>query len=127
MGPLHAGRSPADHQHRILGVLIDHEECVEVRDLLVGADGGVFVFGEPFGSLDAGAPADFILLDNFQKTPLTTDTWLGHLLFDFHPWDIHAVYAGGRRVYLNGDSPPIDAERLQKTAARLWKNMGLIS
>ena len=35
------------------------------------------IFGEPFGSLDAGAPADFILLDNFQKTPLTTDTWLG--------------------------------------------------
>ena len=68
------------------------------------------IFGEPFGSLDAGAPADFIILENFQKTPLTTDTWLGHLLFDFHPWDIHAVYVGGRRVYLNGDSPPVDGQ-----------------
>jgi cytosine/adenosine deaminase-related metal-dependent hydrolase len=83
------------------------------------------IFGEPFGSLDAGAPADFILLDNFQKTPLTTGTWLSHLLFDFHPWDIHAVYAGGRRVYLNGDAPPVDSGLLQETAARIWKAMGL--
>lgn len=82
------------------------------------------IFGEPFGSLDAGAPADFIILENFQKTPLTTDTWLSHLLFDFHPWDIHAVYVGGKRVYLNGDAPPVDALRLQETAARMWKTMG---
>lgn len=82
------------------------------------------IFGEAFGSLDTGAPADFIILENFQKTPLTTDTWLSHLLFDFHPWDIHAVYVGGRRVYLNRDAPPVDAALLQKTAARMWKSMG---
>jgi len=82
------------------------------------------VFGEPFGSLDKGAPADFIILENFQKTPLTTDTWLGHLLFDFHPWDIHAVYVGGRRVYRHGDAAPVDALKLQETAARMWKTMG---
>jgi len=84
-------------------------------------------FGEPFGSLDAGAPADLILLENFQKTPLTTDTWLGHLLFDFHPWDINAVYVGGRPVYRNGDNPPVDAGKLQETAARMWKTMGWTS
>ncbi len=82
------------------------------------------VFGEPFGSLDRGAPADFIILENFQKTPLTTDTWLGHLLFDFHPWDIHAVYVGGRRVYRHGDTVPVDALELQEAAARMWKAMG---
>ena len=82
------------------------------------------IFGEPFGSLDPGAPADFIILDNFQKTPLTSDTWLGHLLFDFHPWDIESVYVGGRSVYKRGDNPPVEAEILQQTAARMWKHMG---
>lgn len=81
-------------------------------------------FGEPFGSLDAGAPADFIILDNFQKTPLTTDTWLSHLLYDFHPWDISAVYVGGRRVYLNGDAAPVDPKLLQETAGKMWRSMG---
>ncbi|MDX2474686.1 MAG: hypothetical protein QNL91_13370, partial [Candidatus Krumholzibacteria bacterium] len=83
------------------------------------------IFAEPFGSLDGGAPADFLLLDKFQKTPLTSDNWLSHLLFDFHPWDIQAVYVGGRRVYLSGDSPPVDAANLQEAAARVWKTMGL--
>ncbi len=82
------------------------------------------IFGEPFGALDAGAPADFIILDNFQKTPLTTDTWLSHLLFDFHPWDIDAVYVGGRRVYAAGDHPPVPAATLQKVATRMWTSMG---
>jgi len=81
-------------------------------------------FGEPFGSLREGAPADFIVLDNFQKTPLTTDTWLNHLLFDFHPWDIDAVYVGGRRVYKAGDGPPVPPRELQKTATRIWRAMG---
>ena len=82
------------------------------------------IFGEPFGSLDAGAPADFIVLDNFQKTPLTSDTWLSHLLFDFHPWDISSVYVGGAPVYRSGDQAPVASARLQETAARMWKHMG---
>ncbi len=83
-------------------------------------------FGEPFGSLHPGAPADFIILDNFQKTPLTTSTWLSHLLYDFHPWDIGSVWVGGRRVYNNGDGPPVEPKLLQETAMRLWRTMGWI-
>ncbi len=82
-------------------------------------------FGEPFGSLDVGAPADFIILDTFRKTPLTTDNWLSHLLFSFHPWDIAAVYVGGTQVFQRGDTPPADARYLQDTATRIWKHMGL--
>ncbi|MBE0565821.1 MAG: amidohydrolase family protein [Krumholzibacteria bacterium] len=83
------------------------------------------VFGEPFGSLDAGAPADLIVLHNFQKTPLSEDTWLSHLLTDFHPWDIQEVWVGGRRVYRSGDEPPIDPAAVQASAARVWRSMGL--
>jgi len=83
-------------------------------------------FGEPFGSLRPGAPADFIILDNFQKTPLTSGTWLSHLLYDFHPWDIGSVWVGGRRVYNNGDGPPVAPKQLQETAMRLWRTMGWV-
>lgn len=83
-------------------------------------------FGEPFGSLRPTAPADFIVLDNFQKTPLTTETWLSHLLYDFHPWDIGSVWVGGRQVYCNGDGPPVAPSLLQATAMRLWKAMGWV-
>jgi len=83
-------------------------------------------FGEPFGSLRPTAPADFIVLDNFQKTPLTTETWLSHLLYDFHPWDIGSVWVGGRQVYCNGDGPPVAPSLLQDTAMRLWKAMGWV-
>lgn len=83
-------------------------------------------FGEAFGSLRRGAPADFIVLDNFQKTPLTTGTWLNHLLYDFHPWDIGSVWVGGRCAYTNGDGPPVSPKLLQETAMRLWQAMGWI-
>lgn len=83
-------------------------------------------FGEPFGSLRPGAPADFIILDNFQKTPLTAGTWMSHLLYDFHPWDIGSVWVGGRRVYNNGDAPPVPPKQLQETAMRLWRTLGWI-
>ena len=80
-------------------------------------------FGEPFGSLAVGAPADFIVLDTFQKTPLTSDTWLGHLLFNFHPWDIDSVYVGGHKVYQTGDAAPVDPHLCQETALRIWDTM----
>jgi cytosine/adenosine deaminase-related metal-dependent hydrolase len=83
-------------------------------------------FGEAFGSLRAGAPADLVVLDTFQKTPLTSGTWLNHLLYDFHPWDIGSVWVGGRRVYTNGDGPPVAPKLLQATAMRLWQEMGWV-
>ena len=83
------------------------------------------VFGEPFGSLDAGAPADLIVLHNFQKTPLADESWLSHLLTDFHPWDIQEVYVDGRRVYRSGDEPPVAPGLVQEAAARVWRGMGL--
>ncbi len=82
------------------------------------------VFGEAFGTLDVGAPADFIVLNTFQKTPLTDDTWLSHLLFTFHPWDIDSVYVGGRRIYKTGDAAPIEPHHCQQTALRIWSAMG---
>jgi len=65
----------------------------------------------------------FVILDTFQKTPLTTETWLSHLLFNFHPWDIDSVYVGGQRVYQNGDTAPVDPQQSQEIAQRIWQTM----
>ncbi|MFT5315188.1 MAG: cytosine/adenosine deaminase-related metal-dependent hydrolase [Candidatus Krumholzibacteriia bacterium] len=81
------------------------------------------IFDEPFGSLDVGAPADFIVMNKFFKTPMTTENWVGHLLFDFHPWDISTVYVGGKSVFHHGDNPPVSEQELQQTAAQVWKKM----
>lgn len=104
------GRGPLSHEaaeHFWLGNFRLAREC----------------FGEAFGSLRPGAPADFLVLNRFQKTPLTQQNWMGHLLFDFHPWDIHQVFVGGRRRYKCNDKPPVEAELLQQTAARIWAAM----
>jgi len=80
-------------------------------------------FGEPFGSLDAGAPADLIVLNPGQRTPLTTDNWLSMTLFGFHPWDIQYVFCDGRRVYARGDQEPYDGEACRNAAQRIWDGM----
>jgi len=36
------------------------------------------------------------------------------------------VWVGGRRVYRNGDGPPLAPTVLQDTAMRLWKAMGWV-
>jgi len=81
------------------------------------------LFGEPFGSLDAGAPADFLICDAHQKTPLTADNWLGMMLFGFHPWDIAEVYVGGMCKYRRGDPAPYDGQASRDAAQRIWDGM----
>jgi hypothetical protein len=49
---------------------------------------------------------------------------LSHLLYDFHPWDIDAVYVGGHRVYKNGDTAPVETSALHAAAKRMWRTMG---
>ncbi len=81
------------------------------------------IFGEPFGSLDAGAPADLIVMQPSLKTPLSADNWLSMSLFGLQPWNIASVYVGGRRVFAAGDPPPYDPALCQAAARRVWDNM----
>ncbi|MBC8424315.1 amidohydrolase family protein [bacterium] len=81
------------------------------------------IFGEPFGSLDAGAPADFLICEAHQRTPLETDNWLGMMLFGFHPWDIAEVYVSGERRYRRGDPAPYDGQACRDAARRIWDRM----
>jgi cytosine/adenosine deaminase-related metal-dependent hydrolase len=81
------------------------------------------VFAEPFGSLGVGAPADLIVMQEAQRTPLGPDNWLAMLIFAFHPWNIDSVYVGGRRIYRLGDPPPYDPQLCQAAARRVWDAM----
>jgi len=81
------------------------------------------LFGEPFGSLDAGAPADLIVCSAEQKTPLHADNWLGLTLFGFHPWDIAEVLVGGRTVWRVGMTAPFDAAACREAARRIWDSL----
>ncbi len=81
------------------------------------------LFGEPFGTLDAGAPADLVILAAGQSTPLEPDNWLDLVLFGFHPWDIDAVLVGGRTVWEPGRAAPYDPAACREAARRTWDVM----
>jgi len=85
------------------------------------------LFGLPFGKLDAGGPADLVVLDYAPPTPLTTDNLIGHLLFGMDRSHVHSVMVAGRwvvrgRRVLTVDVPSVLA-RARSAAERLWEKM----
>jgi putative selenium metabolism protein SsnA len=88
---------------------------------------GAALFGLPFGKLDAGAPADLVVLDYRPPTPLTTASVGGHLLFGIDRSHVRSVMVAGRwvvrdRALVGVDSKAV-AERAQGVAARMWGRM----
>lgn len=84
------------------------------------------LFGEPFGSLAAGAPADFVICNQGHKSPLSGDNWLSLLLFGFHPWDIREVWVDGVPRFLYGDAAPYDGVAVRAAAKRIWDKMSAV-
>jgi len=84
------------------------------------------IFGEPFGSLDVGAPADFVICNEGHKSPLTADNWLSLLLFGFHPWDVREVWVDGVSRYVYGDTTPYDGVACRAAAKKLWDGLNAI-
>ncbi len=81
------------------------------------------IFGEPFGSLDAGAPADFLIGCEDQKQPLHQGNWLGLLLFGMQPRLIQEVWVDGAPRYRRGDPAPYDGKACRAAAKRIWDRM----
>ncbi len=85
------------------------------------------LFGLPFGKVDAGGPADLVVLAYDPPTPLHTDNLAGHLLFGMDRSHVASVMVGGRfvvrdRRLVNVD-PRAVAERARPAAQRLWEGM----
>jgi putative selenium metabolism protein SsnA len=85
------------------------------------------LFGLPFGKLDAGAPADLVVLAYDPPTPLHTDNLGGHLLFGVDRSHVSSVMVAGRFVVRDRRVTTVDAAaafaRAREAARELWKRM----
>jgi len=83
------------------------------------------IFGQSFGKLDAGGPADLVLLDYRPPTPLQTNNVAGHLLFGVDRGHVRSVMVGGRWVVRERRVAGVDVEdvyaRARAAAASLWE------
>jgi putative selenium metabolism protein SsnA len=85
------------------------------------------LFGLPFGKLDAGGPADLVVLDYQPPTPVTAENLAGHLVFGLDRSHVRSVMVAGRLVVSDGQVVTVDARAVQERARRaaplLWSRM----
>jgi len=97
-------------------------------DMLVGGHRlASSIFGETFGRLDAGSPADLVVLDYRPPTPLRADNLAGHLLFGLDRSHVRSTMVAGRFVLRDRRIVSVDEEavlaRARGAAMRLWERM----
>jgi len=84
-------------------------------------------FGLPLGRLDAGAPADLVVLDYRPPTPLTAGNLAGHLLFGLDRSHVRSTMVAGRFVLRDRRIVHVDEEavfaRARRAAEALWERM----
>ena len=85
------------------------------------------LFGLPFGKLDAGAPADLVVLAYAPPTPLHQDNLAGHLLFGLDRSHVSSVMVAGRWVVRERRLALVDEDAAfagaREAARELWKRM----
>jgi putative selenium metabolism protein SsnA len=84
--------------------------------------------GLPFGTLDAGAPADLVVLDYPQAAPVSAANFAYHLIFGgVGPAHVRHVFVGGEQVVRDHQLARVDAQALyadaKAQAARLWERI----
>jgi putative selenium metabolism protein SsnA len=85
------------------------------------------LFGLPFGKLDAGAPADLVVLDYDPPSPLHAGNLAGHLLFGLDRSHVAAVMVAGRWIVWDRGLQTFDPKpvftRARAAAPALWERM----
>jgi len=85
------------------------------------------LLGLGFGALEAGAPADLVVLDYRPPTPLDAANLGGHLLFGLDRSHVRSVLVAGRWVLRDGRVTGVDEgavlSRARVAAAALWERM----
>jgi cytosine/adenosine deaminase-related metal-dependent hydrolase len=88
---------------------------------------GATLFDLPPPRLQAGAPADLVVIDYRAPTPLLPSNLFGHLLFGLPGARVRHTICAGRLVIEEGIAVTIDEERLtaraREIARRLWAKM----
>ncbi len=84
-------------------------------------------FGLPLGSLEAGAPADLVVLDYAPPAPLHDGNLAGHLLFGLDRSHVRSTLVAGRFVLRDRRVTGVDEAavfaRARAAAAALWERM----
>jgi cytosine/adenosine deaminase-related metal-dependent hydrolase len=79
------------------------------------------------GRVDAGAPADLVVLDYAAPTPIADDTLAGHWLYGISAADVRDVVVNGEIVVRHRELTRTDeaAERTRArvAAGRLWERI----
>jgi putative selenium metabolism protein SsnA len=90
---------------------------------------GAVLFGLPLGKLDAGGPADLVVLDYPSPTPIYTENLAAHLVFGVDRSHVRDVMVAGRFVVRDRQLVNVDAKavrvRAGAVAERLWQRMEL--
>jgi len=88
------------------------------------------LFGLPFGKLDAGAPADLVVLDYRSPTELHGDNLAGHLLFGVDRSHVRSVLVAGRWIVRDRRLARVDAAavfaRAREAARDVWSRMAAV-
>jgi cytosine/adenosine deaminase-related metal-dependent hydrolase len=84
------------------------------------------IFGERFGALDAGCPADLIVLDYQAPTPLTSENLASHLAFSMCSASVESVMANGKFIIRNRQCAFEDRylyDQARIATEKLWKKL----
>lgn len=96
-----------------------------LRWLAGGAQLASESIGVPLGRVAEGAPADLVLVDYPQATPLSVDNVAGHWFFGLSPAHIHSVMVNGRWLVRDrsfaDDKLYEELENARAAAAKVWK------
>jgi cytosine/adenosine deaminase-related metal-dependent hydrolase len=81
----------------------------------------------PLGTLQPGAPADVVVLDYPQPTPLTAGNLAGHWVFGLSAARVRDVYVAGELVVADHRSTRVDEADVAATSttetALLWQRL----
>ena len=85
------------------------------------------IFDRPFGGIDAGSPADLVLLDYLPPTPMTAENLPYHVLFGLRSSMVESVMINGTWVMRDRKFGHLQEDELLRdaaaAAARLWRKM----
>jgi cytosine/adenosine deaminase-related metal-dependent hydrolase len=87
--------------------------------------------GEPLlGRIEAGAPADVVVIDYDAPTPIDADNLASHWLYGISAADVRDVVVNGdvvvRNRRLTGADEAAERARSREAASRLWDRMDAI-
>jgi putative selenium metabolism protein SsnA len=85
------------------------------------------ILGKKLGKLEAGAPADIVIMDYVPPTPLVQANFLGHLLFGMVDATVDTVVCDGKvllrhKKLVNIDEAEI-CEKSRRLAANFWQRI----